>query len=279
MTPWTAVINGLTIGAGTAYRWATMPEGFGMSDYRSQDAMLPRQDGVVAGDDRLSGRMITFDVHVIGATGVTVEQAANALKGAFAPRQADVTAMFNLAGGVDGYTVFGRPRSCPVVLDKKFMGGVLRARCSFWATDPRLFGAEVTTVIALPSGVSGLLFPASAPFVFGLAASPGSAVVTNGGTYATDWSATLSGPLTSPQIEHLGTGRLLGFTSLTIASGETLILDSRTKTALLNGTSSRYSSLSAASRWFDLPVGASTIRFTAASGSGSVDFRHRPAYL
>lgn len=279
MTPWTAVVQGLTIGAGTAYRWATMPEGFGMSDYRSQDALLPRQDGVVAGDDRLSGRMITFDVHVLGTGAVSVEQAANALKGAFAPLQTDVEMTFNLAGGVDGYSVFGRPRSCPMVLDKKFLGGALRARCSFWATDPRLFGAQVTTGLNLPSGESGLAFAALAPFVFALAASPGEGVLNNAGEYETDWTATLTGPLTAPRLEHVEQGRILSFPTLSIGTGETLTLDSRTKSVLLNGTSSRYSSLSAGSRWFVLPKGNSTIRFGAASGSGTVDIRHRPAYL
>lgn len=279
MTPWTAELQGLTIGAGTGYRWATMPEGFGVSDYRSQDAMLPRQDGVVAGDDRLSGRMITFDVHVLGTSAVTAEQAANTLKGVFSPLQADVEMSFNLSGGVDGYTVFGRPRSCPVVLDKKFLGGALRARCSFWATDPRLFGAEVTTIIALPAGTAGLLFPAEAPFVFGGLSSPGEAIINVGGEYDTDWTATFAGPVTAPRIEHVELGRALSFPTLSIAIGETLVLDSRTKSVLLNGTTSRYSSLSSGSRWWVLSTGPHTIRFRAGSGTGDVTIRHRPAYL
>jgi hypothetical protein len=208
-----------------------------------------------------------------------VEVASLALNATFAPVRTDVPLTLELSGSPSSYTLFGRPRGCVLGLELMPTGFVVRALGSFLATDPRKLGAETSTAIGLPAGAAGLLFPAEAPFVFGGLSSPGEALVNNAGTYETDWTATFTGPLTAPVIEHVSLGRSLSFTGLTIAAGETLELDSRTKSALLNGTASRYSSLSSTSRWWTLPVGNSTIRFRAGSGSGTLEVRHRPAYL
>jgi len=276
---WTATLRTVTMGKGTTYPWAEMPDGFGLPDICSADIDLPRHDGILAGDDFLGGRRLVFDVHINATAQGVAETAVNTLKAVWGPSHVDVPLDLRLTGTPTEYRLYGRPRGCSVQLDRKFRSGVMRARCEFLATDPRLFGAETTTVIGLPAGTAGLLFPAEAPFVFGGLSSPGEALVNNTGTYETDWTATFTGPLTSPIIEHVGLGRSLSFTGLTIATGETLELDSRTKSALLNGTASRYSSLSASSRWWTLPVGNSTIRFRAGSGSGILTVRHRPAYL
>lgn len=279
MTAWTATVEGVTIGAGTKYRWATMPEGFGVDGYRTGDIPFPRQDGVVAAEDRLNGRMIAFDVWVLGdGNDQLAETRALTLKGAFQPKQADVEMTFSLTEAV-AYTVRGRPRGCTVVLDKKFPAGVARARCSFWCTDPRLYGELSDIVLSLPSGTAGLTFPAAAPFAFGALTTPGEAIIVNTGTYETDWSAYITGPIDGPSIEVVEQGRVLALPSLSLAVGEYLFFDSRTKSILLNDFASRYSSLSAASRWWMMPPGTSTIRFRGNSGSGQLTFLMSSAYL
>jgi hypothetical protein len=276
---WTATLRGVSIGAGTtSYRWATMPTGvLGYTDVRTGDVPIPRADGVFAGDDRLGGRTMTFDVHIIGTTDTAAETAAAALAGAFAPSTTDLPIDVRLTGTPAEYRLFGRPRGCDIALDTKFLSGVLRARCTFLATDPRRFGAEVSATLALPSGASGLLFPAVAPFVFGAGAG-GNVSISQAGAVDADWTATISGPITTPTIEHVELGRSLAF-DLELLAGETLVIDSRTRSALLNGTASRYSSLTSSSRWFQIPPGTSTVRLTGASGSGSAQFTYRPAYL
>lgn len=278
MNDWTATLRGLTFGAGTSYRWATMPTGvLGIPEIRVGDVPLPRADGILAGDDRLGARTMTFDVHILGTSQTDAETKAGLLAQAFAPSGADVALDARLTGTPSEWRFWGRPRGCDIGLDVKFRSGVLRARCTFVATDPRRFGAEVSSSLVIPAGTAGLTFPAVAPFVFG--SDPGADVaISNVGTVPTDWVAVISGPVISPRIEHVEQGRSLEF-DLTVASGETLVLDSRTKSALLNGTASRYSSLTTASRWFQIPAGASTMRMRAASGSGSTLLTFRPAYL
>lgn len=278
MIDWTATLRGVTVGAGTAYRWASMPTGLlGYSELRVGDVPIPRADGVFAGDDRLGGRTIVFDVHILGTSRTSAETAAAALAGAWSPSRVDVELGVRLSGTPAEYSLFGRPRGCDIAIDRKMLAGVLRARCTFLATDPRRFGALVNATLALPSGTSGLPFPAAAPFVWG-AGSGGNVSVNQAGTVDTDWTATISGPITTPRIEHVELGRSLAV-NLSLAAGETLVLDSRSKSILLNGTASRYSSLTSGSRWFQLPPGTSTVRLTGAGGSGSAQFSYRPAYL
>ena len=278
MTAWTATVQGVTIGAGTNYRWASMPDGFGINNYRFDDIGLPRQDGMVAGDDRLGGRTFAFDVWILGnPSSQTAETRALTLKGAFQPLQADVQMTFALSDLLT-YTVTGRPRSCDVVLDKKFLGGTLRARCTFWCSDPRLFGGSIVSPFVLPSGGTGLTFNATTNFTFGSAGSGGINNLINAGTYPTDWSAVFVGPLTDPVIEHIDQSATLGL-SLVLGASDTLTLDSRTRSVLLNGTASRYSALTPGSRWFQLTPGSNTIRFRAGTGSGSMSVTYRPAYL
>lgn len=276
MTAYTGSLRGVTFGKGTDYEFAAAPTGLGVTEVRSGDINLPRQDGILAGDDYLGGRTFVFDLNILGDDDIDAEALAQDLAAAFAPSRTDLDLTFTLSD--TEYVAVGRPRGADVKVDNIIQGHG-RARCVFRCTDPRLFGAEVSTAISLPAGTDGLLFPAEAPFVFGALSSPGEAILNNAGRYETDWTATFTGPLTSPRIEHVELGRTLAFTGLTINTGETLELDSRAKSALLNGTASRYSSLSSTSRWWTLPVGNSTIRFRAASGSGTLEVRHRPAYL
>lgn len=274
MRDWTASLQGVTIGAGTAYRWATMPAGLlGASNVRTGDVEWPRGHGVLAGDDWLGGRLITFDCHIIGSDAVRAEQAAGVLAAAFAPTRSDVILSAQLAGAGE-YAYIGRPRGCDVQLDTKARAGVLRARCSFLATDPRRYGPLGSVEIEIPTGTDGLDVPALAPFVFGSDVG-GEVSVTNAGTVDTEWSAEFVGPLTSPVLEIVG-GSLIGL-DLSIASGQSVFLDSRQRSVLLDDAS-RYSSLRAGSRWWQLPAGTSVLRLSGA-GAGHVSFSYRSAYL
>lgn len=278
MTAYQATLRGVTFGADTVYEHAEAPAGFGVPDIRSGDVPIPRGDGVIAGDDFLAARVVVFDLWVLGDTDVDVEASARSLKAAFAPSREDIELVVALSGDPVSYSLFGRPRGCELSL--AFLPqGVGRVRAVFLATDPRLLAAESTAGISLPAGSAGLVFPADAPFAFGALSSSGEAIVSNTGTVDADWTATIDGPVVGPRIEWVEGGVLLSLPSLTVPAGDTLEFDSRTRSVMLDGSASRYSSLSTVSRWWRLPPGDSTIRYRAVSGSGGLTFRHRPASL
>lgn len=275
MNNYTATLNGLTIGSGTIYEWTAWPSGLGTPDIRAQDTSRPRRHGVTAADDLLGARTITFEIQIKGTLPVLEAALAN-LNVAFSPSAADTWLNLRVTGTPSEYALLGRPRGVEWDLSRRFTFGLADARCTFVATDPIKYGAAVTTTIGLPSGTAGLLFPASASFVFG-AQTGGEATVTNTGPTPVDWTAVITGPLTTPRLEMVSLNRRVSF-DIAVGSGETLVLDSKTGSALLNGTTPRTSTMLPGSRWWQLPVGSSTIRLRAASGSGDVTITHRPGY-
>lgn len=275
MNNYTATLNGLTIGSGTIYKWTAWPSGLGTPDIRVQDTARPRRHGVTASDDLLGARTVTFEVTVQGAL-TALETALTNLSAAFAPSNADTWLDLRVTGSPSEYALLGRPRGVEWDLSRRFTFGLADARCTFVATDPNKYGPAVTQAISLPTGTAGLFVPAVGPFVFG-SQSGGEASISNTGTAAVDWTAVITGPMTTPRLEMVGLSRRVSF-DLSLAAGETLVLDSRTGSALLNGSTPRTSTLQPGSRWWQLPVGASTLRLRAASGSGSISVSFRPGY-
>lgn len=269
----TAELNGLTIGSGTQYEWTAYPSGLGTPDIRTDDRVRPRRHGLVASDDLLGGRTVTFELQI---SGPNIEAAMTALNAAFAPRDTDVWLELRLSGNPAEYALRGRPRGVEWELSRRYTFGLGDARATFVATDPLKYGPSQSAAIALPSGTSGIVAPVVAPVVAGASAG-GEATVANSGTAAVDWVATITGPITTPRLEHVELARRVSF-DLTLAAGETLVLDSRTGSALLNGTTPRTSTQQPGSRWWQLPVGTSTLRLRAASGTGVATVSYRNGF-
>lgn len=274
----TATLRGLTTGAGTSYRWAQWPQGLlGTADIRVADQFRPRRDGLTPGDDFLGGRTIAFEV-VIPATSRAVAEASLAeLTAAFAPAAADEWLDVCIAGAPAEYALRGRARGCQVSLARRFVSGVIDARCVFVATDPVRYGAEQSVNIVLGAGGAGLVYPVTYPVVYGGGSGTGIGSAPNSGTTAVEWMATLTGPLTNPRLEHVESGRFVRVAA-TLADGEVLVLDSSSGQLLLGGTTPRPTWFSPGSRWFQLQPGPNSIRLTADAGLGSALITWRPGW-
>lgn len=269
----TATLNGLTIGAGTSYQWTAYPSGLGTPAIRTDDRSRPRRPGIIAATDLLGSRTISFEIQIKGSN---LETALTALNAAFAPSDADVWLQLRLTGTPAEYVILGRPRGVEWDLTRRYTFGLADARCTFVATDPMKYGPEQSIVIPLPSGTAGIDAPVVAPVVSG-ASSGGEAVLTNSGTAAVDWVATITGPMNTPRLDHVELSRRVSF-GINLAPGETLVLDSRTGSALLNGETPRTSTQQPGSRWWQLPVGSSTLRLRASSGSGTATIAYRNGF-
>ena len=108
-------------------------------------------------------------------------------------------------------------------------------------------------------------------------ATGGTLDATNSGTIETPYVIVFTGPLVAPSLEHVVQAKILSFSG-TLAAGETLVVDSQSKTVMLNGTASRYVWL-ISPNWFKLLPGANGLRFAGGSGSGSVQISYRNAWL
>lgn len=120
------------------------------------------------------------------------------------------------------------------------------------------------------------------PFSLG-ASSGGGLSVTNQGNRAAPWTARLDGPLTYPEITHTQTGKRLYLSfdangGVDLAAGQTLILDSKTRSVLLGGTADQRSKLTIDSEWWDLPPGQNDFTFRADDGTGTLTVTARDAW-
>lgn len=274
----TATLRGLTIGGGTDYRWAEWPQGLlGTPPVRVADQPRARRNGVIPGDDLLDARTIVFTIVIPAIDRAAAEQAATDLSEAFAPGPSDEWLDVRIAGSPGEYSLLGRPRGCEIALGRRFVSGVIDARCVFVATDPIRYGAEQSLDLQLTSGGDGLEYPVTYPVVYAGSGGTATGSAANAGTTAVDWVATLTGPLTNPRLEHIESGRFIRVAA-TLSSTQTLVLDSASGGLLLGGTTPRPSWFGAGSRWFQLDPGSNSLRLTADSGLGSAAITWRPGW-
>lgn len=154
---------------------------------------------------------------------------------------------------------------------------VVRFEVPLIAADPRKFAVAVSSSsVGLASTSGGMSFNATPNFTFGTVGTGGQLVLTNAGTVDTPCRYTIAGPVDNPAIQHIGLSLTLTF-GISLLTGDLLVVDTRDRTVVLNGTASRRGTLAAGSQWFDLQPGANTVRFLApsyvAAATLTADFR------
>jgi hypothetical protein len=121
------------------------------------------------------------------------------------------------------------------------------------APDPRKYGLNPDSYdIALPSYAGGVSLPTDLPTALPVRTSGGSKVVENIGDMGSPWTARIVGPAPSPTITAVDLGATFTV-DIDLQPGDTLDVDSRHRTVLLNGTASRAALIIRGSAWFELP--------------------------
>lgn len=137
------------------------------------------------------------------------------------------------------------------------------------APDPRLYAAAVETSIdGSPPTTGGLTLPWTLPITFPQQAPQGGATISVGGYFPTPPTIEIYGPRTNPGIRNGATGEEVNFTGLTLAAGDTLILDFGARRATLNGV---YWPADITSSWWTLPPGDTllVLQGTSATSAGA----------
>ena len=253
-----AILRDLRIGAISDYPFRSEPTGLTVTNAAGQSSIAGQDGARWTGDDILTPHVVAFEIQMAGTTTET-QTLLDALKAVWGPVRSDVVTLTVAVDGTERLR-YGRPRRCVTDLSRSRFGFV-HARCTFEASDPRLYAAtESDVVLGLTSG-GGITFPVTFPATFGVGGD-NDAVAENTGTFETEWTAAITGPITTPRL----------------TLGSTLVLSSIDKSVLLNG-SPRQSWITLPSRWWKLPAESNTIRFRAASGSGQCTFAWRSAWL
>lgn len=273
-------IDGFAFGDGTDYLLTQPVKGLpGGPAIRQSSAYRPQQDGAYAGSGFYGSRDLTFAGLIVNDPGGwdALFELESALTAHLEPK-APVLLEATLAGGRLIQT--NVRATSPVTIVERNVSTVADWQAQLVADDPRLYAGGAPSVAAASvasGGGIGLTFPMATPITFGSSPLGGELTANNEGTVDTPWVATFTGPLTNFTLEHVEAGRLLIFDGDLLA-GDTLEVDSDTRTVLLNGTASRYDWLRYP-RWFALAPGLNTLRVVASVGTGGVTVEWRSAWL
>jgi hypothetical protein len=100
------------------------------------------------------------------------------------------------------------------------------------------------------------------------------AELVNVGDYSTPPTITITGPVTNPQIELVGNDDI-GIPSefisvvITLIVGDSLEINTKNRTVVLNGFATRRGAMTATSSWFRIKPGLNTVRYTALTAPGN----------
>jgi phage-related protein len=142
--------------------------------------------------------------------------------------------------------------------------------------DPRQFATAISATTGMPASSGGLTFPAVFPWSFATISS-GIVTLNNQGNASAPTLIRIDGPITTPTVTHVGTGMAIGL-SLTLASGEWVVIDVEAQTVRAQGTSSRNQYITSRG-WVSAQPGSNSWALTAPSGSGQLTVTITPAWL
>ncbi len=139
-----------------------------------------------------------------------------------------------------------------------------RASLSLRADDPAIRGPVKSTSTGAPSSVGGLVWPAMWPATWSATVTSGVLRLTNDGTAPASVLWRIDGPITDPFLIDMDSGTALR-TTLTLAAGEWLTIDSATHRVLANGDVNASRRDRVYGSWFDARPGTTQVQFGGSS--------------
>lgn len=279
-TDWELEYRDLVVGGDNAISLVSIKGLLGARSVSSSDQTRLRRHGMRAGDDFLAGKTVVVRLEVKGSTDADLGSSLAALTAAFRPGIDEAPFVFQLppaAGGAKA-RIGARVRSTSIPVDLQALYLLPEVELELFATDPRIYANALSTAsTTLPTAGGGLTFNATPNFTFGATSTGGGFLANNAGGFPTPVTFRIDGPVQEPRIINETTDQELKL-DLTVASGDYILIDSASRTVLLNGTASRYSSLEV-SEWFDLEPGDTDINFLGATtGAGTLSASWRSAW-
>lgn len=275
--------RGLLMGPGTKLQIddAGMPDGLGSLPPRASVTSRPRQHGSRPVKQYQPERLLRWTLLVLADTPEEAMGLLATVGEAWAPLTDGSMVELQIRLAEDRtYLLIGQPSRTQVDLSELGQSTPSIA-CEWVALDPRFYDADILFDVTTALGLStdGLEFPHDFPFGFGDAF--GAIGTAHAGNVPVPWEATITGGaggLVNPAVALGSTGDTLQFI-ISLNPGQTLILDSRERTVLLEGIADRSNTLNrpTAASWFDIPAGADEVTFTG-TGAGTLELQYRSGW-
>lgn len=263
----------------TAFPFVDIDEvrGFDSAPFRTTQRDHEGDDGGYIDAEFERGRDIILNGTIYANTD-TMETYLDALKSNWAPSSALIP-LYLKAPGVAERFLYVKPLGLNYNWNNLRRTGRAEVQFGAFAEDPRVYETVLqSSSVQLGATIfTGFGFNLGFSFGFGGLSFLNDAVtVTNTGNRPTPPLLTINGPVTNPRIINETLSKEMVFTPITLAGGETLVIDPKNKTVKLNGTTNRRNTL-VAPTWFYLAVGDNTLRYRAESSDPTsfltIDFR------
>lgn len=207
------------------------------------------------------GRVISLRGEVWAGDAVTFWGAVDALKGAFALSPGLKVLTWRREGLAYDERALVRAAG-QLTLPLKAGTWWAEFGAELFAPDPRVYSATLSTASydpTLAGSGSGVAFPLAFPLTFG-SASSSQLVVDNAGNISTPPVLTVTGPVTNPIVDNDTTGESVYTEGLSLSASDSLVIDTATRSATINGTAVPQYIDAELTRWFELAPGQNLLR-------------------
>ena len=255
----------------------------GIPGVRDSVRPWPNAHGSIDETRWMTDRLISLEGEVWGATYEEVFDEFGLLNKAFLDTLTNDGTLLKWTRGGAGTALQAEVKLAGPVQTSLAEGArLLRYQAQLRARDPRAYSQTQTTATGtvLSAAGGGLIFADPFPWVFG-GSGGGLASISNTGDIPTPPVLRVYGAISAPIIRNVTTGESIVLTG-SVSAGDYLEIDVEARTVKLNGGTSRLNLLDyQATTWFELPVGASTLRLLGSSfdASARLDVLYRPAFV
>lgn len=205
----------------------------------SSNTLRPSSHGAWVGKKLLGQRIITWKGR-FAASRSDWEAEIKRLRRAFSPTLGTEELTIVVRSRNETYMAFGTVTARAIPMNYQYSYYGAQVTIQFECSDPRRYSlGENTVFIAMPNQISaGLDYPLVYPLEYGAEVTPSQLIVFNDGDAPTPLTLNFIGPATNPSLINQTTGERLAF-DIVLAAEDTLTVNTRLGTVLLNGTADR----------------------------------------
>ncbi|GAA0605584.1 hypothetical protein GCM10010174_22930 [Kutzneria viridogrisea] len=246
--------RGVLLGTASPYRMTKLEGWLDLAEVRGQDTPRPTH-GLLQGSQLMGKRVVTLTYLIKGVPVESFGAAVATLRAITAPAERPLEEPLVIRLDGQSWQVNARCVRRSINVAKYYSLGYTTGSIQWQATDPRLYSTVESTSatgLAAPQ-TDGLPFPLVFPLVMGTGRQGGVLLARNAGDVATWPVLVVTGPVLGPVVTNRDTGQRLVFDpAFPVAAGQRLVLDTDTRTVLLNGANRNDRLLTR--QWFPIPA-------------------------